>query len=102
MRLKARCEDYRDDKETIDIFTEESRRRRWWVSPRVPMPGVIFDGEPEQQSAQASKHETEDDSEWKWKAIQNQNHDMTSKFTLILSSVGPVAKEVKFQRVLRL
>lgn len=63
MRLKASCEDYRDDTKTLDMFTEESRPRRCWASPRVPMPAVVFDGEPEQQ-AQASKRETEDDLEW--------------------------------------
>lgn len=64
MRLKAKCEDYKDDKETIDIFTEEAQRRQLRVSPRASTPSVVSEDEPEQQSAEASKHETEDELGW--------------------------------------
>lgn len=64
MRLKPKCEDYEDDKETIDIFTEEAQRRQLRVSPRTSTPSVVSEDEPEQQPAEASKHETEDESGW--------------------------------------
>lgn len=58
MRLKAKCEDY------IGIFTEEAQRRQLHVSPRAFTLSIVSEDEPKQQSVEASKHETEDESGW--------------------------------------